>query len=130
MPESQASSKMRHIKAPNMKKALSRKPSTASKLLRYEPNFKAVWPKQSPNIDFKKVSGRVDKDPGPPLTYHVNSGAVSPHSQSARLSERASRPEDSSLPAHMVKVNSRVALSVVQHRSLLMNGFPFSCEAR
>jgi len=104
-----------------MRKALSRKQPARSSQLRYEPHFAAIWAKV-PATDFEKTAGRrVQKQPQA-LDYSVKFEMVSPHAQAARLSER---PE-AVLPAHMVQGTSRMALTVLQQRSLVMNSFPFS----
>ena len=117
----QISTKHKKVVSPNMRKALSRKQPCPSTQLRYEPRYAAIWAKV-PVTDFKATSGRKAQKQSQALDYSVHFDMVNPHTQAARLSER---PE-ALLPAHMVQGTSRMALTVLQQRSLVMNSFPFS----
>ena len=119
-------SKVKRVVSPDLSKSLRRKTliqPISSPL--YDPKFNGVWKKDQPTFDFGKLTGRSEEavSPSSQLAYdNVRFSQTNP--QPSVISFKASRPE-TGFPAHMVRVTSRMGLTVMQESSLVMSAFPF-----
>jgi hypothetical protein len=122
------STKMKRVSSVNMSKTLDRpnyvQPQTHPK---YDPNYNIIWRKDVPNLNFSKLSSRTGFYPPDSihLSYrNIRFSQTARRSQNGNFSALTSRPDSEAFPAHMVKVNSRMSLTVLQERSLAMSAYP------
>lgn len=126
LPTTTVSSSVRKPKTVDFSKMLRRPNNiSAHPHPRYNPKYTLVFKKVVPDIDFGKFTSRPDahKHVSQSIQLSYRNVKFSQTSPRGRMSEfLTSRPTSDIFPTHMVKVNNRTSLTVLQESSLKMNG--------
>lgn len=119
-------SNIRRVRTVDMSKTLNRPDYIDAKPHpKYDPKYELIKKKVVPDIYFGKVSPRVDRLPptSSRLDYsNIRFSQTMPRTAASQFSALASRPVSDTFPTHMVKVNTRMSLTVLQASSLAMSG--------